>query len=268
MRVAVVGSGVLGQALTRSLHGRGVAVTVLSPRAAELPAMWMRCDAVTGEGLRRGIAGAAVVVYTAAASAGPAVEEVARVGARHAATAAGQAGARFVLVGPAGAGPKAMAASLRAHHAATGVCRQIHPEARVIRVPPLFGEGDRLLSPWLAQVRRGRSLRVAGGDLQLRPLRLQDAVRVVEEAIEARLPPGVVSLNGPEAHSVAGLAALVCDRLGARRAWIPWGGPSPRPEERARLPEQLDAPDDWARLELGERGTVAGFLERWAQRHR
>lgn len=267
MRVCVVGSGLVGKNLVRALAARGDQVTVLSNHPVELPALWRRCDAISGDGLRRGMQGAEAMVFAAAARGGPAVEELARQGARHAISAAVHLGLeRVVLVGPAGARAGATAASLRAHHEATAACRRAMPSLQVLRLPPMFGPDDALLSPWLDQVRHGKRLSVRHKDAILRPLWVGDAVRVLTGMVLGDIHRELTQLQGPERHSLDEMASRVCARFSARRALLSWGGDE-RPEDLARLPEQLDAPDDWPALELGERTTVAEYLDRWSRQH-
>lgn len=267
MKVCVVGSGLVGKNLARALAARGDQVTVLSNHPVDLPAMWRRCDAVSGDGLRRGMQGAEAMVFTAAAQSGPEVEELARQGARHAVSAAVHLGLeRVVLVGPTGARASANAASLRAHHEATAACRRALPSLQVLRLPPMFGPDDALLSPWLEQVRHGKGLAVRHKDATMRPLWVGDAVRVLVAMVQGDLTRELTQLQGPERLSPNAIADLVCARFSARRALLSWGG-TERPEDLARLPEQLEAPDDWPVLELGERTTVAEYLDRWSRQH-
>lgn len=262
----MIGSGTVGGALARALHARGDRVAVLSPEPVPLPAMWLRCDAVTGEGLRRGVKGCEVVVYAAAAQQGPAVADVARMGAQHAASAAVHAGARrLVLVGPVGAGPAARSASLRAHHEGVLGCRRVMESTAELRLPWLFGEGDHLLEPWLERARHGAPVPSPRVLTTLRPLWVGDAVKVLLRMVDGSLehPAAPVNLLGPEALTLPELAERVRSRFGVRRAL--WPARPERPEDLARLPEQLEVPDSWPALGLGERLTVAAWLERWSR---
>ena len=90
-RIVVIGAGVVGRALTRALHARGDQVTVLSPKPVNLPALWRLTDAVSGEGLRRGVRGAQIVVFAASAQDPKGADEVLRLGAHHAAAPAANA---------------------------------------------------------------------------------------------------------------------------------------------------------------------------------
>lgn len=267
MRVAIVGAGAVGRALTRGLHARGEELVLLSPRPVELPALWQRCEAISGQGLRQGVQGAEVVVVALAARKPDAARELLRLGAHHAVRAAAEAGAsRVVLLGPAGASARARSPSLKAHYEGTLQCRQAFPELRVLRAPPLFGEDDSLLSPWLARARLGHSIRVPLPKQQLRPLWVGDLLKPLLAAVDGALEPRQVELQGPERLSFEEMAALVCQRLGVKTAFRA-GSVQERPEDFARLPEQLDAPDDWAGLGLGRRLTLAAWLEGWARRH-
>jgi len=93
MRIAIVGSGRVGRAVCRELAAAGDQVTVLSPNPVGLPALWLRCDAVTGSGLRAGLEEAEVVIYAASSSLPRVVKDVVEIGSVHAAKAAEEAGA-------------------------------------------------------------------------------------------------------------------------------------------------------------------------------
>ena len=51
MKVAIVGSGVVGRLLGRGLVARGDQVTLISPNPVDEPLLWVSGDAVTGRGL-------------------------------------------------------------------------------------------------------------------------------------------------------------------------------------------------------------------------
>lgn len=267
MKVCVIGSGVLGKNLVRALAARGDQVTVLSNRPVELPALWRRCDAVSGEGLRRGLQGVEALVFAAAAQHSPIIEDLARQGLRHAVSAAAHAGVeRVILVGPTGARAGARAASLRAHHEGTLAARKLCPTMKLLRIPALFGADDHLLEPWLERIRHGRPLMVRHREAELRPLWVGDAVRVLLELVQGTLERPETQLQGPERLRVDELATRVCAKFSAKRALFAWGAEE-RPEDLARLPEQLDASDDWEALKLGERSTVSEYLDRWSRQH-
>ncbi|MBK7760206.1 MAG: SDR family oxidoreductase [Deltaproteobacteria bacterium] len=260
-RIVVIGAGVVGRALTRALHARGDQVTVLSPKPVNLPALWRLTDAVSGEGLRRGVRGAQIVVFAASAQDPKGADEVLRLGAHHAAAAAAHAGAeRFVLIGPVGARAGNISSSLRAHHEGTLAARRLIAEARTIRLPWLFGEGDQLLDPWLERARQGRRLPVPASAAPIDPLWLGDAVRALLKAVDEPLPSLVTELRGPERLGLDELAERVGKLFGVKRTLIrPW---PERPEDLRRLPEQQTGPDQWGELGLGDRLKIGEHLER------
>lgn len=266
LQVVVVGGGMVGAALARALHARGDRVAVLSPEPVALPAMWMRCDAVTGEGLRRGVRGAEVVVFAAGTQDAGAAAELARMGAQHTASAAAHAGARrLVLLAPIGATAHAQAPALRAAHEGIQASQRLFEGASALRLPWLFGEGDALLEPWLERARRGRRLRAPGIAHPLRPLWVGDAVKVLLRLVDGSLGPGSLGVQGPEALTFGALAEQVRQRLGVGEGWR--SCPPARALDLALLPEQQGPEDDWPGLGLGERLTVGAWLERWS-RHR
>lgn len=240
---------------------------LLSPRPVALPALWQRCEVLRGEGLTRGLGGAEVVVIAISARKPDDAQAVLGIGAPKVARAAVEAGAsRVVLLGPAGASARARSLSLRASHSGSVRARESCPELRVLRAPPLFGEDDALLAPWLERARRGRSIRVPLPKQALRPLWMGDLLKPLLAAVDGALEPRLVELQGPERLSFEEMAAKACAELGVSKALLA-GSTTERPEDFARLPEQLDAPDDWAGLGLGARTRLGAWLKGWSRRH-
>ena len=127
-------------------------MTVACRRPRDLPALWVQADAATGEGLRKALAGAEVVVFAAGGGTPKESQDLARYGIRNAAVAAETLGARLVVAGPVGAIEGARHPVLRASFAGVAAARGEGLALRHVRLPALFGEGDRLLSPWLDRV--------------------------------------------------------------------------------------------------------------------
>ena len=171
-RIAIVGSGVMGRTLAKALRYRGDEVALLSPRPVEVPAIWIDCDAVTGRGLRTGLAGVDAVVYTAAGRGGDDVQRVGRLGAEQVARGVLRAGVRrMVLVGPAGnSETTGGAAHLEAHEDGVAACRLQVPDLRVVRLPTVFGVDDHLVWSWIQRAKNGRAFRARHRNLELRPL--------------------------------------------------------------------------------------------------
>ncbi len=258
MKVAVVGAGTLGGALARGLSKGKTRVTVISRRPVELPALWVQADAVTGEGLRKAVGDAQVVIYAAAGETPKEAIQVARFGMRNAAVAAESAGARMVVVGPAGAGASARHPLLRAHHQGVEQARSEGLALRVVRLPVLFGLGDRLLSPWLDRAARGEAVRIPRVRSPLRPLWTGDATRLVLRAISPDGDwPGDTEVKGPEVWTLVELAAAACESQGRTPAGMPQLMGQARWDH---LAEQDTERDDWDTLKLGERQTVTRWL--------
>jgi len=253
----VIGAGALGSALAHRLAGERARVTVISRHPADLPALWVQADAVSGTGLRKAVADNQVVVYAAAGESPKDAVQVAQYGLRNAAVAAESAGARLVVIGPAGAGAKARHPLLRAHHDGVVQARSEGLALRVVRLPTLFGHGDHLLSRWLNRATRGQPVRVPRVPATLRPLWVGDAARLIARAAGDDDWPGDVEVKGPEPWTLQELAGLVCQGLGCQPSAVPqWGGQG----RWDHLGEQDTSRDDWAYLKLGERQTVAGWL--------
>lgn len=263
MRVAVVGAGVVGRALARGLTERGDQVALLSPSPVDgVPALWVQADAVSGRGLRGPIRQADVVVFAAAGSNGASRSQVALEGARNASSAAAEAGARFVLLGPAGA-EGCVSEHAQAHVAGVSECQAASPALSVVRLPLLFGADDRWVGVWMRAARRGRRVSVAGARRLVRPLWSGDAVAAVARAIDGLQSVPVVQVLGPEPVTVDDAARAVQDQFSAGRG-LPLGAPKPRPDEGPLLDAQLDGTDDWDTLGLPARTTLHAFLSRVA----
>lgn len=258
MKVTVIGSGVVGRLLGRALADRGEQVTLLSPNPVDEPLLWIAGDAVTGRGLRVGIEGSQVVVFAAAGRKGKAIEEIGAKGAEQVVRAVERAGGkRFILLGPTGSSTRSRARHLQAHAFAVDTCRKHMPSLSTVQLPPLFGEGDHLMSPWLERARDGRPIHVPQAKLTLRPLWVGDAKRLLLAAVDGELPEHV-AVQGPSRVTVGELAATFCSRFETSRTMIGLAR-RPGPDELACLKEQLDGRDDWDTLKLGERLTP----ERW-----
>lgn len=258
MRVAIIGAGALGGALARRLSRQADQVTVISRRPVDLPGLWIRGDAVSGDGLRKAVRGSEVVVFAAAGESRKEASELASFGARNAAVAAEDAGARLVVLGPAGGSARRQHPLHRAHHEGVAQARREGLALRVVRLPLLFGLNDHLLSPWLDRAARGEPVRMPRNRAVFRPLWTGDAARLVERAM-ADDPdwPGDVEVKGPTLHTLQELAIAACASLGRRPSTLPrLGGPF-----RWELAEEHGGErDDWDSLRLGERCTVSEWL--------
>jgi nucleoside-diphosphate-sugar epimerase len=251
----------MGRALARGLTERGDQVVVLSPTALDgVPALWVQADAVSGRGLRSPIRQADVVVFAAAGSTAAHRSQVALEGARNASSAAAEAGARFVLLGPTGA-DGCVSDHAQAHVAGVSECQAASPALSVVRLPVLFGADDRWIGPWLRSARRGRRVAVAGGRRVVQPLWTGDAVAAVCRAIDGLQSAPVVQVAGPESITLDDAARAVQEQFSVGRG-LPIGAPKPRADEAPLLDAQLDAVDDWDTLGLPARTTLHAFLSR------
>ena len=258
MRVAIVGAGRVAQALCRELSTEGHRVTILAPAMVPLPALWRRCDAVSGDGLRAGMEGAEVVVFAAWSADASRVRDVAEIGVLQTARAAKEAHAeRFILLGPTGASADAASVGGRAHHSARQQVADRAPPAVCLGLPVVFGRGDALISPWLTALSAGKAPRVAGPNAWVQPLWIQDATRATRRVMMGEHDGEFLELLGPERWRVSALAQEVCTREGQKPSRVPRRMSA---EVAALLRDQQTAPDDWDRLHLGTRRTVNQWL--------
>jgi uncharacterized protein YbjT (DUF2867 family) len=258
LRVAIVGAGRVAQALCRDLATEGHRVTILAPSPAPVPALWRKCDAVSGDGLRAGLEGAEVVVFAAWSANTNRVKDVAEIGGLQTARAAKEADAeRFILLGPTGASADATSAGGRAHHAARQQVADRAPPSVCLGLPVVFGQGDALTSPWLSALSAGRAPRIAGPNAWVQPLWIQDATRAVRRVMMGEHDGEFLELLGPERWRVSALAQEVCTRDGTKPSRLPR---RLSPEVEALLRDQQTAGDDWERLHLGQRRTLNQWL--------
>ncbi|MEE2751935.1 MAG: hypothetical protein VX519_10930 [Myxococcota bacterium] len=261
MKISVLGTGRLGCALARDLASTGNRVTALSPSppaSEQVPALWMRCDAVTGEGLRAGLEGSDVVVYSAWSTQPKVAKDVAALGAVHAARVAREVGAeRLVLLGPAGLSEVCKSIGGRARHGALAAVAERGPALVTLNLPVLFGHGDALLSPWIHRLSAGHSPRVPGGKHWIHPLWIQDAVRVIRLAIQGQFDGQRLEVLGPERWLVSTLVKYVCELEGRSPSRIPRRLGK---ELEAIIRDQDTADDDWERFNLGKRCRVSDWL--------
>ena len=256
MVVTFVGGGVLTRHIARMLAPRGDVVRVVSPTPCDVPGLWTLGDAISGRGLRRAIRGADVVVWTAATQDD--IEELFGIGARNAAKAAEQEGARLVLCGPRGAHQGSRSRSLRAWAAASEDCHDVFPELTEFRLPMIFAADGHLGGPWIDAARAGRVIRVAESNARLAPLWAGDAARGVLRAIDGQLDVGIYSLRGPEDVFMGQIAELVANALRGRIGVLP--PLDRRVEDLSRLSDQLAEHDDWGALGCEERTTLSQWL--------
>jgi len=259
MKVTIIGSGVVGRLLGRALAERGDQVTLLSPRPVDEPLLWIAGDAVTGRGLRVGLEGADAVVFAAAGRKGKSIEEIGAKGAEQVCRAVERANIdRFLLIGPSNSGTRSRARHLQAHAFALDNCAKRLPSVTAVQIPTLFGEGDHLVSPWLERARSGRPIHTHHTKLEIRPLWVGDARRLLIAAVDGELSARV-SVQGPSRLTVGALATTFCARFSVGRSLMGIAR-RPGPDEIACLKEQLGGRDDWDSLDLGERLTPAKWL--------
>ena len=269
MRVCVVGSGARGRGLARALSSRGDEVALVSPRPVEMSLLWMRGDAVSGAGLRRGLEGASAAVYAAAGTTSRDIHPVGCVGAEQFARAGRRAGGgRLTTAGAAGAAPLAgvesAAGYAAAHRAGVAAIERLGVDVCSVALPALFGEDDHLLTPWLRRARGGKGVSARRPGLALRPLWSGDAVRALLAAIEGDLPDRI-SLQGPRQVTMEELASAVRARFRVGK-----GGPLGRVVSMGQstshwwrwLDEQAGATDDWTSLGLGRRVDPVAWIDR------
>jgi uncharacterized protein YbjT (DUF2867 family) len=237
---------------------QGDRVTVISRHPVDLPALWLQGNAVTGEGLRKAARGCQVLVYAAAGGSRLESTQLAEFGVRNAAVAADDAGARLVVVGPAGTGESAHHPMLLAHHRGVEQSRKEGLVLRVVRLPALFGEGDHLLTPWLDRASQGKAVRVPRNSVVFRPLWTLDAALLVARAMaDDDTWPDDVEVKGPGEWTLQRLAKAVCGSWGTKPSGLPQIGGQARWDH---LAEQATDRDDWATLKLPQRQTVQEWL--------
>lgn len=253
MKVCIVGAGVVGRAVARALAGRGDHVVLASPEPRAGAGLWRRADALTGAGIREALYEADVVVY--AATAPKQVASLAKAGPEQVARAARQgAVGRFVWVQPVGV-DRSRAPAVQTFREAHPLVAAHAPDLRVVGLPLLFGDDDKLLAPWLAAARSGKAV-PQPPDLRLRPLWCDDAARLVVRAVDGTLPERV-GVQGPRPVRLRALAEDVAGSFGVgvsrmkRSVLRPWAD---------LLADQADAPDDWEGLDLGRRRDVEDHL--------
>ena len=257
MRIAVVGSGLVGGALATALGLRGDRVTVLSPSPREIPGLWRHCEAVSGDGLREGIRDCDLVVY-AAWSPGKNTWELARMGPEHACVAANEAHVpRFLMLGPTGANSEGRSEAGRGLCEAFDACRKRDIRVQFVGLPVLFGKGDHLVAPWMEPLARGRRPRIQGPRSWVQPLWLDDAIKLLLKFVDGEERRPRVQVLGPERWRMMELGRVVCETFSSRPAMLS-GNLSP--VENALLEDQQTAIDNWEELDLWKRTRVKDWL--------
>ncbi len=258
MRIAVVGSGLVGSALASALGRRGDRVTVLSPSPSEISGLWRHCEAVSGDGLREGIQDCDLVVYAAWSTAGKRTWELARMGPEHACVAAKEAQVpRFLMLGPTGANPEGRGEAGRGLCEAFEVCRKWEMRVQFVGLPVLFGEGDHLMAPWMEPLARGRRPRIQGPKCWVQPLWISDAIKLLLKFVDGEVRRPRVQVLGPERWRMMELGKLVCDTFSGRPAMF---SSALSPVEIALLEDQQTAIDNWEELDLWKRTRVKEWL--------
>lgn len=240
-RVVVIGGGVFGRAVGREVVHQGGRCTILSPNPVELPLLWRRADAVTGEGLREGLRSATAMVYAAWSNGDAKLQrDVCHVGALHAISAARSAGVgKIAVVGPIGAEREEATEGMRGHRELA----EMEPGLLHVRLPMLFGDDDHLTSEWRRGFVKGARVRYLASEQHLRPLATWDAARALLALME-KGTTGVVELTGPVETTTNALALAWAEKRGVTRI----RGRRATRWERALLACQSDSKEAWVDL--------------------
>ena len=242
--IVILGGGLLGGAVARVAAERGARVTVASRTLREHLGLWRRFEARKHDALDWVAPDAHVVVALGPSGGESAAWEEALLRVLGTLERADHRGP-IVLCGPAGP-PAATPFNLFAEAA----CRA----PAVLRLPPLFGPGDRLAWPLVAEARARRRVAVYRRFRSCRPLFAEDAARAALTMTE-----GALEVDGPESVDAAALGAAVEARFGVRvgRRWTP--GPW-RADEVERAPLQRPEADGWDDARFGPRTTLAAWI--------
>jgi hypothetical protein len=242
--IVILGGGLLGGAVARVAAAGGNAVTVASRTPRDHPGLWRRLEAREHDALAWVPPASRVVVALGPTAGDGAGWEEALLRVLGTLERADHRGP-IVLCGPAGPpdgpgrGPFAEAA---------------RRAPAVVRLPPLFGSGDRLAWPLVAQARAQRRVSLYRRFPPCRPLLVDDAARAILATTR-----GSLELDGPETVDAAALSAAITARFGVPvgRRWTagPW-----RADELLRAPGQRPEVDGWEDARFGPRTTLSSWI--------
>lgn len=249
----VLGGGLLGGALARLAAKDEGRVTLASRTPANHAGMWLRFDAATMppaalvERIPRARRGDTSLVV--AVAPGPKEDEAAlyREQVPRVVEAAVAAGFHSVV----------SVVALGAEGTERWEWGKGPPPQHLVRVGPLYGPGDRWVSPLLPPLREGGLARYTRGLPTCAPLHVEDAARAVLRLLTE--PEGRSwTLLGPESLTPEAAAATLARRFGARcePRWI--GKVHPRDTRVAAT----SGPDDWDDARFGPRVRFEDWVER------
>jgi NADH dehydrogenase len=211
------GSGFIGRHTVRALAREGWRIRAavrrpdlaghLQPMGSVGQIMPVQANLRFPQSVLRAVEGAAAVVNLVGilAPAGAQSFEAVHVdGARAAARAARQAGARvFVHVSAIGAAAKSAAAYARTKAAGEAAVRKEFPEAIILRPSLVFGPEDALFNRFAAMARRSFVLPlIGGGHSQFQPVYVGDVATAIATCCAGKAKPGsIYELGGPEVVS-------------------------------------------------------------------
>lgn len=235
MKVLVIGgSGFIGTELSRELHGRGHAVTVLSrtPEAEGLPdgVRTVSGDVTDYESMEAAFDGQTVVVNLVALSplftpaGGNEMHNRVHVGGtRNVVMAAEEHGVdRLVQLSALGADPDGPTAYIRAKGNAEAVVRDSPLDWVLVRPSVVFGDGGEFVSftkllttPYVTGL-------PGGGATRFQPIWVGDLVPMLADAVESDDHVGAIyELGGPDVLSLAEVAKRVYRAAGKPVAVLP-----------------------------------------------
>ncbi|HYO60675.1 MAG TPA: NAD(P)H-binding protein [Actinomycetota bacterium] len=235
MRVAITGGtgfvgGHLAAALSRSGHeavltARGVDQRPWAQEVRSLPGVTtLRAGLDDAGRLEEAFAGCDAVAHCAGINReiGPATYQAVHVdGTRNVVAAAERAGvARLALAGFVRARPGSGSPYHESKWIAEEIVRASRLEWTVLKPGMMYGRGDHMLDH-LSKALLTFPLYVGVGDRRVRPLAIDDAVRVFEAAlVDGRLPRKTVAVLGPTELTFDDVARRVAKVIGKRRLFV------------------------------------------------
>lgn len=236
MFVVIGGTGFIGSAIVKELHGRGKPVAVVSRDAAKVDKVFpglgievRTADAREPAQVLEAVRGAEGVVISLAfdnfpmekKSAGRTFEDVDQKGAETVAGVAREAGVGYlVYLSGAGAGPEARYHWFRAKWAAEEAVRNSGVAFTIIRPSWVYGPGDKSLNRMLGFGRFLPFIPVIGdGSKQkLQPVFVDDVARAVAESFERpEAQNKTLEIGGPEVHSMDEVVRTALEVSGRKR---------------------------------------------------
>jgi nucleoside-diphosphate-sugar epimerase len=228
-------TGFIGSHLVDKLRSAGLPVRVLVRRIdREWPCPAVRCDLVSGDGLKDALDGVDTVIHLAGATKAvtPADYRVANVCAtRTLANALADRAVRLVHVSSqAAAGPSPDGTPLDedvlphpvSHYGISKlegerVVRKVKPDAVIVRPPVVYGPGDTGVLRILKPISQGWVLQMGGGERQFSAVYVDDLVDGLVRAAAADAPAGrTYFMAHPQPNSWTSLASAAARIMGVK----------------------------------------------------